>query len=251
MRFFKTLVTFSLAFLLSLSTVADDKVVRLTSLDWPPYTGKSLPQQGASVVVAKKAFEAMGYTLEVDFYPWSRTVYLAKQPDSNYIGYFPEYYAEELEKEFYFSDSMGTGPLGLAQLKSKPVTWSEMADLTQYKIGVVKDYVNTAEFDKMVADGKIDVEPVASDTLNLRKLAAGRIDAVVLDSNVMNYWLVNDASLQPHKDKIEFNAKPLENKQLYVCFKKTPEGKRLQEIFNEGLTKIDVDQIMADYMSGL
>jgi polar amino acid transport system substrate-binding protein len=67
---------------------AADKVVQLTSLDWPPYSSKSLSEQGASVAVAKAAFKAMGYELQVSFYPWSRAIALAKDSSSQYAGYF-------------------------------------------------------------------------------------------------------------------------------------------------------------------
>lgn len=58
--------------LLSHSALTD--VIRLTSLEWPPYSGKYLPEGGISIKIAKEAFLAEGYTLHVDFYPWARTV---------------------------------------------------------------------------------------------------------------------------------------------------------------------------------
>ena len=38
-------------------------VLTLTSLEWPPYAGRSLDSQGASVAVVKAAVEAMGHEL--------------------------------------------------------------------------------------------------------------------------------------------------------------------------------------------
>ena len=94
--------------------LAESRSVKLTSLEWPPYTGQDLPEQGASIIIAKAAFMAMGYHLTVDFYPWQRAVYKAKE-GKDYIGYFPEYYAESIESEFIFSEPMGTSPLGFAE----------------------------------------------------------------------------------------------------------------------------------------
>lgn len=233
----------------SFPALSDDKTVYLTSLDWPPYSGKDLPNQGASIAVAKAAFEAMGYKLVVDFFPWSRTVALATDKDSKYAGYFPEYYSDEIAETFHFSDVMGNGPLGFAQRKDKPIEWETLDDLHGQRIGVVQDYVNTAEFDARVADGRIKGEPVTSDTINLLKLANGRIDLVVIDTNVMNYLLKTEARLKPLADKLEFNPRMMEDKKLYVCFKKTPENEKLLKIFNEGLTKIDVQAIMSKEMA--
>jgi len=247
MKIVLRIVILSLLALSSFMVSADQKVY-LTSLSWPPYSDKNLPDQGASIAVAKAAFKAVGYELVVDFFPWSRAVKSAKDKDSKYVGYFPEYYAKEIEQEFIFSDEMGSGPLGFVQKKSSPINWSNLDDLSQYNIGTVQDYVNTAEFDQLAASGKIKVKTVISDLHNIRKLAAGRINMAVIDKNVLSYLLKTESKLSKIKNEVEFNAKLLENKKLYVCFRKGPEGERLTKIFNEGIKKINVDKIMAEHL---
>ncbi len=228
--------------------MAADNVVKLTSLDWPPYTSPSLPEQGASALVAKKAFEAMGHQLVVEFYPWKRAVALGKD-DPAYAGYFPEYYAKEIEADFIFSDAMGDSPLGFAEHADAPVTWSGLDDLKGIRIGTVSGYVNTASFDAAVASGALDADAAPSDDKNIQKLAAQRIRLAVIDQNVMNYLLGNQ--FPEHKDKIRFNTKPLEIKKLHICFSKTEEGGKLAAIFNEGLKKIDAAKIVQDYLANL
>ncbi|WP_430459683.1 substrate-binding periplasmic protein [Thalassolituus sp. LLYu03] len=238
--------------LLALSLVAPvkaDNTVYLTSLSWPPYSDPDMAQQGASVAVAKAAFEAMGYKLVVDFYPWSRAVHLAKDGSSKYAGYFPEYYSDDVAKEFVFSEAMGSGPLGFVQNAAKPVSWGSLDDLKKYQVGVVKDYVNTADFDAMVAAGALKVSEVISDKNNIQKAAFGRIDMAVIDRNVLEYSVKTDPELKKIADKVSFNDKLLEDKKLFVCFKHTQSD--IAKIFNEGLTKIDVAKIQADYLAGL
>jgi len=236
------------AVFMSLSATAADKVVELTSLDWPPYSGKALSEQGASVAVAKAAFKAMGYELKVSFYPWNRAVALAKDKGSSYAGYFPEYYSDDIAKEFTFSEPMGTGPLGFAELKTKPVSWSVLDDLKAHRIGVVQGYVNTTDFDAMVANKSIKASSTISDVNNLKKLAAGRIDLAVVDKNVMNYLLKTDAQLKKSAGNLQFNGTLLEDKKLYICFKNTAKGKELADIYNQGLKKIDIAAIMAAHL---
>jgi len=236
------------AVFMSLSATAADKVVELTSLDWPPYSGKALSEQGASVAVAKAAFKAMGYELKVSFYPWNRAVALAKDKGSSYSGYFPEYYSDDIAKEFTFSEPMGTGPLGFAELKTKPVSWSVLDDLKAHRIGVVQGYVNTTDFDAMVANKSIKASSTISDVNNLKKLAAGRIDLAVVDKNVMNYLLKTDAQLKKSAGNLQFNGTLLEDKKLYICFKNTAKGKELADIYNQGLKKIDIAAIMAAHL---
>lgn len=223
------------------------ETVYLTSLTWPPYSGKSLNQQGASVAVAKAAFNAMGHELVIDFFPWSRAVKLASDSTSKYMGYFPEYFYES--EEFLFSNPMGQGPLGLVENINKPISWSVESDLIQYKIGVVQDYVNTEKLDSLIASGKIKAQPVKSDDVNIRKVAGGRIDAAVIDTNVLNYLLANTDDLIKMKDQVKMNSKILTQKELFVAFKNTDDAKKWLAIYNQGLDKIDVTQIMNKYLN--
>lgn len=246
MRVLSTIVT--LAVLLLPSFLKAD-TIKLTSLEWPPYTSAAMKEQGASVAVAKAAFKAMGHDLVVEFYPWKRAVHLAKE--GKFDGYFPEYYSESLKQDFVLSEPMGSGPLGFAELKSKPVTWSSLNDLKKYTVGVVSGYVNTTDFDKMVADKSIKASEASDDVKNLLKLSSGRTDLAVVDQNVMSYLLASDPKLKKQAGKLQFNSTLLEDKQLYVCFKKGPRGEKLAGILNEGLKKIDVKGIMKNYLDSL
>ncbi|MCF2907099.1 transporter substrate-binding domain-containing protein [Pseudoalteromonas sp. DL2-H2.2] len=223
------------------------ETVYLTSLDWPPYSGKSLSEQGASVAVAKAAFAAEGHTLVVEFYPWSRAVKSASTKDSKYVGYFPEYHYDT--SEFVFSDPMGTGPLGLVQNVSAPINYSSVGDLSGKRIGVVQDYVNTKELDEMIASGSIKGEAVPSDVLNIKKVAAKRIDAAVIDSNVLKYLLKSDASLSSVQSKVAMHPTLLQDKQLFVAFRNDAQGQKWQQIYNAGLKKIDIPAIMAKHLN--
>jgi polar amino acid transport system substrate-binding protein len=226
---------------------ADSKVITLASLEWPPYTGAKIPEQGASVAVAKAAFKAMGYELKVEFYPWSRAVQLGKSSPTH-AGYFPEYDSADVRKDFTLSDPMGTGPLGLAQRVDAPFSWSNIADLASKKVGVVQDYVNTTEFDARVASKQQKVDVAIDDSKNLLKLGGGRLDLAVVDSNVFNYLMKTDPELKPYVGKLGMNPKVLEDKKLFICFKKDAEGQRVAKIFNEGLKKIDVNALMSKYL---
>jgi polar amino acid transport system substrate-binding protein len=227
------------------TSIAKAETVYLTSLDWQPYSGSELVNQGASVAVAKAAFAAMGHELVVEFFPWSRAVALATR-DDKYLGYFPEYLYES--EEFLFSDPMGVGPLGFVENVSKPITWNSMSDLTAYNIGVVQDYVNTEELDSMIASGSINSQSVVSDAQNVLKVAGGRIDMAVIDSNVLAYLQKNDPQVSSTVGKVKMNNKLLVDKELFVAFRNSSNGQKWRDIFNEGLTKIDIDAIMKQHM---
>lgn len=233
-----------LALFLAPCAVFGAEIIKLSSLEWPPYTGENLPEGGASLKVAKAAFAAMGYDLVVEFYPWQRAVDMAKQGQT--AGYFPEYHSADIEKEFIFSSRMGDSPLGLIEPAGSKTAWSSLADLKSKTIGVVSGYVNTEEFDAMAASGSLATDQSPDDATLVRKVAAGRVDMAVMDRHVFDYLVNNDPELSSVKGAVSFNDKLLENKGLFVCFTRTQEGEKLAAIFNEGLTKIDVHMIMND-----
>lgn len=220
----------------------------LSSLNWPPYSGETLKGGGASVVVARAALNAMGHELKVDYYPWSRTIRVVNREDSIYMGYFPEYYHPT--DQFVFSSSMGESPLGIIEYHLFPMQWSRITDLNRYTLGVVRDYVNTLELDEMIDSGRQPVETVSSDEHNIRKVATGRIPGAVMDLYVFNYLVA-----QPHLvglgEKLQINKQLIDTKKLYVAFKNSDEGIRWREIYNEGLARIDINQVVDEYLKSL
>ncbi|AQS36592.1 amino acid ABC transporter substrate-binding protein, PAAT family [Shewanella psychrophila] len=235
-----------LTLLISSSAKAD--TLKLTSLHWPPYSGKTLVDQGALIAITRAALNAMGHELLVDFYPWSRAVRLASRDDSMYLGYLPEY--SYPTQAFIFSESLGVSPLGLVERQVNPIRWPKLINLNEYTLGVVRDYVNTADLDIMIKQGAQPVEVVSSDEHNIKKVATGRVDGAVIDVHVLRFILARE-DLKPLADKLQMNQKLLEEKQLYVAFKNTPDGHKWRSIVNHGLTRIDAKSILDDYMASV
>ncbi|WP_283787518.1 substrate-binding periplasmic protein [Bermanella sp. WJH001] len=238
-------ILFVMSLLVSTMSYGEEKVVYFTSLDWPPYSGADLPHQGRTIQHATQIFASMGYTLKIDFFPWSRAVNLGLADNSKYTGYLPEYYDESLTQVCTFSEPIGFSPLGFAQLKSAPVQWQSLEDIAKLpKIGVVRNYINTKELDDKIESGDIKGDIAGSDVENIKKLAGKRIPIIVIDERVLEYWLSHEPELIPIKNKIEFNTRLLEKKNLYLCFKKDEQGQKLLKIFNDGLNKQQMKSFM-------
>ncbi len=253
-RFFLFTIVCLLCFLQAVAAFArqqgETPVVYMSSVEWPPYSGAELPGKGACVVIARKAFAAMGYELRVVFLPWKRAV-MTTRVDPRFSGYFPEYHDERVGDEFYFSDRMGNGPLGFIELRDRPIRWETLQDLRKYRIGVVNGYVNEKEFDGMVRAGEFHVDPVVDDRINLRKLLAGRIDTAVMDPLVLRYLLGSGEDFRGQVGKVQLNDKLLDIKGFHLCFRKTEYGKHMCDLFNEGLKRIDWPAEQDQYMEWL
>ena len=235
---------------LSAPLLAADKVVRITTLDWPPYTGKDLPLGGATTEVVRAGFEKSGHQIEVEYRPWKRAIDMAKKGTDAVVAYFPGYHCRHQEG-FVASEPIGNGPLGFAEHVDAPMSWKSVDDIgeQQLKIGTVLGYANTDEFDAKVGTGYILAVPSNDDTTNLKKLIRKRIDAVVIDKLVLEYLKATEASLKGGADKLRFNAKPLEEKTLYLCFRDDPVGHEALKIFNSGVIEIDIEAIVDNYFA--
>ncbi|MBV7314318.1 ABC transporter substrate-binding protein [Shewanella sp. NIFS-20-20] len=228
------------------STVCMAETLRLTSLLWPPYSGQMLAEQGVSVAIVRAALQAEGHTLDVDFYPWSRAKKLALSNTGQYQGYFPAYGFDT--DEYIFSNAIGISQLGLATKRLSPVVWRQISDLEQYKLGVVKEYANQNELDRAILSGQQPVVEAGSDEHNLQLLASNRIDAAVIDTRVMEYWLAQ-ASLTPVAHQIQRHAKLLVSRDLHIAFAANSEGEKWRNRVNDGLKKIDTQTIIENYFS--
>lgn len=134
------------------STIDRTSTIHLATLDWQPYIVQDLNNYGYVYQLVKEIFEDKGYKVQIRFYPWSRT--MQKSLLGEVDGYFPEYFNEELKKDFYFSNPFPGGPVGFygrKDIKYQFKTQHNMKDfraLISYQIGIVRGYTNTKYFDE-------------------------------------------------------------------------------------------------------
>ncbi|SHO47291.1 substrate-binding periplasmic protein [Desulfopila aestuarii] len=238
-----------LAFLMAINTtMAAEKTVHFATLDWEPYVGQNIKNNGYVTEIVIEAFKRSGYTTEIIFYPWARAVRTAEYGEVD--GIFPEYYDEGRKKSFVFSDPFPGGPVGLYKRKDTAATYSvdpqtnqteALRGLAAYRFGVVRGYINTAEFD---AADFLKKDEGFSDEINIKKLYNRRIDFMFIDKFVAEH-LITD-KFPEFAAELEFMVPPLENKLLYVAFsKQAADYQEKLSAFNQGLAQITADGTLA------
>lgn len=241
--------------LLALSWVAapvaaQNKIIAISTTEWPPYTGAGLRQGGATTEVIRAAFGEVGYAIRIVYDAWPRAVERARKGVGKVVAYYPGYHCRHREG-FVASDPIGHSPLGFAEHTQAPLVWQSLDDIgdRKLKIGTVLGYTNTDEFDAKVGMGWIRAIPSDDDAANLRKLLRRRIDAAVVDKFVLEYLKATDEILIKGADLLRFNNKPLEEKTFYLCFRDDDEGNRLLRSFNSGLGAVEVKRIVESYVT--
>ncbi len=207
-------------------------VIKIASLNWAPYTGENLKDYGIVTKKVKKIFSKMDYEIEISFMAWKRVLYEVEQ--GNYDVGCPAYYSEERAKKYIMSDKIMDTPLVFIKNKTSKIEYNKLEDLKDYKIGVVRGYVNTKEFDNASYLNKFEG---SSDIQNLRLLASKRLDIVVIDKIVAKNLISENNEF---KNKFIFIEKPLDNKPLHLLFsRKNKNNLELVENFNKILKEFN------------
>jgi polar amino acid transport system substrate-binding protein len=229
------------------TTITAAQELSIITLEWPPYTASEMPKGGATSSVATAIFKAAGLDVGLKFAPWKRAISVAKN-DPSVIAYFPGYHCRHSDG-FIASDPIGNGPIGFAENINSPIVWENLDDVGEQKlkIGTVLGYANSDEFDRKAGTGWIRAIPANDDITNLRKLMRQRIDAAVIDKLVMSYLLATKPTLKGGETEIQFNAKPLEDKILHMCFSDDPKGQALRDRFNAAISSVDIEKMVNSY----
>ncbi|MCP4159050.1 MAG: transporter substrate-binding domain-containing protein [Deltaproteobacteria bacterium] len=213
---------------------ADMKVV-FNTMESVPYQGKKLKKQGFMVEISKESFKRVGYDLEIRFVPWKRAMTEAKSGEVN--GVLGAWYNKERTKLFEYTNPIGKSTLVLLKRKEDKIKYNTLKDLKDYRIGVVRGYAYTNEFDKATFLKK---EVVHSTELNLRKLLFKRID-LTPDIEEVVYYLIK-SKFPEHIGKIESVGKPLKVHLIYnIISRKKSNYKKMTQDFNKGLKMIKGD----------
>ncbi|WP_342807996.1 hypothetical protein [Alteromonas sp. M12] len=162
------------------------KVIHLSSGEWAPYSGESLPQKGIASVIVTSVFEQMGYRVDLQFMPWSIAQSKAElsQQDSQIRGTYPYIKTAERENHFYFSEPIIDVPNGIFfHLKHTPqaANISEPSELQNYAVITLAGYEYTPRLGQYIPNN----------TCNFKDTLQG---FEILDAN-QNWILISEKKL--------------------------------------------------------
>lgn len=206
--------------------------IQLMSTDYPPYFAAELPNGGPLTEIVTAAFAQAGHRVAIEFVPWNRALEYGKA--GRVDGLHGAWHSREREKWFIFSDPLpGNELIFYKRRGTQPEKFTSYEDLKPFTIGIVKAYRNPKAFEAT----DLYTDAAVSDQVNLRKLANGRIDLVLIDRAVAEYILATE--LTEYKDQLVALEPPLEHLPLYVMISRKVENRlEIANDFNRGLAKI-------------
>jgi ABC-type amino acid transport substrate-binding protein len=190
------------------------------------------------IVVA--AFKAVGVEVDLRVVPYARCKRMAVRGDS--VACFSTSPSKDLEADLVLSaQPLFTVQVGYFYNVNKPPRAKSQDQLPpRTLVGTVIGYEYPEEFEMLKKAGRIVVEESNSEEINLKKLAAGRLDLALLTYNDLKSpaWLIERAGVGSTV-KTTFLAG---RENSYIAFSKThPQGHWALEQFNKGHRRISSD----------
>ena len=237
------------------------KIIRIATLDWQPYIGESLCKQGWVQQYTIALLASLNYEVHSIFYPWARAV--SRVEKGNYDILYPEYFIGEDSPSDVFKGKKRLDQLSL----SKPFPGGPIAFMTKKnyrpdynletrktflnlkgeKIGVVRGYQNTSEFDKLMDKSPpfFKITKVKNDIQNARILSKGRVNLIIGDPSVIKYSIKRTKKISKSKkeeilNQIKTVLPHIQYNKLYFALSKKKKGwKKLMKEINSKILEFE------------
>ena len=243
-----------------------DTVLRLVTLNWPPYIDENLCNKGWLFQFTVSALLEKGYGVHISFYPWARAVREAELGRADIL--FPEYFIESnvisdnfLDKTrndlLALSHAIPGGDLSFVALKGNQIPFNgDLNSVKDLPIGVVRSYKNTKELDAMIDNKEIDTIVANNEYQLIHLLLSNRVSLIVADLEVLK------ASV--HKSELSIKGKrqileslvalepKLEYKALYYSVSKsTPHWQKVLQDLNDEIEMMQQSGKFDEFIEGM
>ena len=220
--------------------------------EWPPYMSKDLKHNRVASRIVTDAFALVDIKAEYGFYPWKRSLNLAKT--GRWDGSVVWSKNGDRLKYFYFSNPVINDKSVFFHLKDFVFDWKKYEDLKGIKIGGTNGYNYDADFHKYQKNGTLLVEYVTSDETNFKKLLKGRIKIFVCNLEV-GYSLLYKLFPAETVSLFMNHPKTVKNSEMgLILSKKDKKNLKRIKLFNKGLEKLrrsgEVDRFLDESRRG-
>jgi len=190
-----------------------DKKLNLATLNWSPYIAQGICEHGWIFQSTVALIHSMGYGASITFYPWARAISVVESGKADIL--FPEYFIEPEAPSDVFSGtrrldhlvlskSFGWGPIAFIARKDfdTELYKGDLKALFNERIGVVRGYQNTPEFDYLMDRGEFAIVTATNDLMNVDLLMNNRVNLIIGDPEVIYSEIRNSKRLPDEKNRL-------------------------------------------------
>lgn len=153
-----------------------------------------------------------------------------------HVAYYPEYPVDD--PKLLLSGAIGYSEVGLVESIEKPLLLSGFLALANYRFGVVQDFLNMSELDRLIAAKTLKPIVNRSDKENIIQVARGELDVAVIDKRVLQYLLKHDTEVQAAAaGRVQFSQSLREHRGLHLVFLANPQNRQFVQQLNQQLQR--------------
>ncbi|MDP3815731.1 ABC transporter substrate-binding protein [Pseudomonas sp.] len=236
----KTLVCALFALALSAAaTLAQAEILIAIDHANPPFMYQQDGQpKGLYPVLVQGVFKHAGIAVSIQALPWKRAL---KKAENAEVGIAGIYKTAPRLVIFDYSQPIFEEKLIVYVRRDQAFQFTQVSDLYGKRIGVIRGWSYTEALDEAIKSGRIEASENSSDEANFKKLASGRLDAVIAielagQRIIQQLRLTNMLALQP---ALSINP-------TYLVFAKQARQQALLQRFDQSLQAMSADGSLAE-----
>lgn len=172
---------------LVLTSLASADTITIKADNWCPYNcDPAGTEKGYIIEILEEVFGKKSHKIDYQLLPWTDALKAAVDGKiSGVVGAG----TGELEGGVY-SEPMGSSLNCIYTTRKSTLNYTKPEDLKNLKVGVIKDYSYAPEINEYIAKNKSQFKEESGNAplkMNIKKLIAGEIDAIIENENVFSY----------------------------------------------------------------
>lgn len=209
--------------------------VSMITMNWPPFYGSELEENGFITAIANAAFKASGYEANLTISTWPDSLEQVKTGNKDVL--LGAYFSEERNQIYHYSLPMFSAQTGLVKLPSfEQNFYTSYEMLDGYHLGKLEGAVLGESFDQYSFQ---HLELFLGVLPALEALKAGNID-LYADNLAVARHFAPEAGIDPAD--LTLLQPPIDKKDLYLLIsKEIPNALEIRDAFNRGLVSIQAD----------
>lgn len=226
----------SLLFILGASLVMHAQItnLKLASDAWPPFTNEST-KKSLALDIVNEALTRSQISVDHEIIDFEKVLTAINNEEIDGCGAI--WKTSEREETLLFSKPYLENRLVLVGLKGRDVSFTKIAELTGYKIGLVANYA----YDANVLNAQnFEIVYSTNDQENLEKLFDKTIDYMLVDELLIHYLFkhqINDV-----EKYLSIAEVPFQIKKLHLAIRKNiPNATEIINRFNEAIHQMMLD----------
>lgn len=187
---------------------------------------------GLYPALVREAFKRMKQDVQIVAVPWKRALAGINDSEHGIAGIYTN--AERLEK---YDFSAPIFEETIIVYSEHPFQYTGIDSLKGHAVGVLHGWSYGDAFDGAVKAGLIKTEGAAGDAANFKKLALGRLDAVLAIREAASAVIASSEL----SARVKANNPPLMASKTYIAFNKSAKKQDVLTKFNEALASMRAD----------